>query len=232
MALAHIACLLYGGEMGDALPIVVPDRFRKQISVSRCRQILFSMAYHANTSDVAFPSASTLGKGWEMDESKVRVALRVLEQPPNSYLLRVGGHKVGHHGVMYQLCLPDFDSGDAVRGELHPRRGAERSLPGDTHSVTQAYVKEKVKAGRGKNKLKPKLSDVASVMFDEFWDLYPRKVRREKALEQWAYAVLEVDPQTILEAVPAFAEEVSGHDEEFIALASNWLRDKRWEDER
>jgi len=232
MALAHIACLLYGGEMGDALPIVVPDRYKKQISVSRCRQILFSMAYHANASDVSFPSAATLGKGWEMDESKVRVALRVLEQPPNSYLLRVGGYKVGHHGVKYQLCLPDFDSGDVVVGELQQRQGTERGLHGDSHPDTQAYDKGEVKAGRGKNKLKPKLSDLALVMFDEFWEAYPRKERREKALEQWAYAASEVDPQIILDAVPAFAEEVSCHDEEFIALASNWLRDKRWEDER
>ena len=231
MALAHIACVLYGGELGDALPIVVPDRFKKQISESRCRQVLVSLAYHANSADVSFPSAATVAKGCGFDESKVRVALRVLEGPPNSYLLRIGGYKVGVHGVRYLLQLPDFERGYAREDEVLPKPELKRRSNWEMRSCTQAYDIEEEKDLKKSMSIKPNMTQVALEMFEQFWDAYPRKNRRTKALEQWGYAIQKADPKEIIAAVSLYADQVFGHDEEFIAFASNWVRDERWEDE-
>jgi Asp-tRNA(Asn)/Glu-tRNA(Gln) amidotransferase A subunit family amidase len=71
--------------------------------------------------------------------------------------------------------------------------------------------------------------------FPEFWDAYPRKVDRKKALAAWKTAIgdLGADPAQVVEVAARFAKEQwrLGTEQRYIPLPATWLGDERWTDE-
>ncbi len=69
--------------------------------------------------------------------------------------------------------------------------------------------------------------------FDEFWQAYPRKIKKDKAREAWAKAVSKVSADTIVSAIqklaPVLVAEAS--EPQFIPHASTWLNQERWTDD-
>lgn len=68
--------------------------------------------------------------------------------------------------------------------------------------------------------------------FDEFWEIYPKRVGRGQAVKAWKAALRKTDADTVLAGVTAFAESVAGKDPTFIAHPSTWLNGERWTDDR
>lgn len=235
MALQHIGTILYGGETGDALPIVIPERFKKQIGSQTVRLVWLGLAYHANRGDVAFPTAATLSAGLQVPERKVRCALQVLASPENAYIRRQGTFKVGSHGVPYKLIFDfDHEEGELQDGEDPELGGVYPDaswMDERTQGETQACEKEEVKREGLRRNIKRKLSAHELEMFEIFWDLYPRQERRSDALREWWWAIRKISPEEIIEALPRFISSVEIVDDEFIPFPSNWLSGARWEDE-
>ena len=66
--------------------------------------------------------------------------------------------------------------------------------------------------------------------FASFWDAYPRKEGRQKALE--AFAAVDAPLDLLLSALDTQkkSKQWQKDDGAFIPMPANWLKDRRWED--
>jgi len=84
----------------------------------------------------------------------------------------------------------------------------------------------------GLSKNETTASDHAS-MFDEFFAAYPRPKNRDRSEAEFSKAVKAgADPARIIAAAKAYAAENRGNARHYVAYSDNWLRDRRWEDQR
>jgi hypothetical protein len=80
-------------------------------------------------------------------------------------------------------------------------------------------------------KAKPEPKPDPHTGFTEFWDTYPRKSGKAKALKAWPTAVKKVkgNHQTITEAARCFRDDPNRVDQ-YTPHASTWLNQERWND--
>ena len=70
------------------------------------------------------------------------------------------------------------------------------------------------------------------LMFDAFWQAYPRKVAKLDAVKAWNVALDEkADPAEIVAAAKVYGASRSGQDETYTKHPGPWLRAGRWMDE-
>ena len=251
MVLAHLGDVLMGGADGTSLEIIVPPDKKRSLGEMRCRLVLIGLSYHANKDSYAWPSARTLGEELNMPESKVRVALEVLEE--NGWIKKVSGYKPGSHGTKYQLTLPSFSdpneeveaSGTHLITQIQPHENLpippEYVLQISTQVGTPACDKEEEKE-EDLNKYKFEQLTHALVQkkvskrdsdFQKFWSAYPKKVDPGRTQNMWNVAITKAPIDMIIAAAEryAFEVEVADTDEQYIAHPSNWLFQERWTDE-
>jgi hypothetical protein len=73
--------------------------------------------------------------------------------------------------------------------------------------------------------------DLATAMFDVFWDVYPRHTGgKPMARKAWDKAVKRADPQVIVDGALRFREDPNRLDE-FTPHPSTWLNQSRWTDD-
>lgn len=84
------------------------------------------------------------------------------------------------------------------------------------------------------NPIEPKIepnTNTAHESFIEFWNLYPRKLTRNKARIAYLKALKSADAETILNGLKWWiAGEWRGKEERYIPHAPTWLNQARWED--
>lgn len=73
----------------------------------------------------------------------------------------------------------------------------------------------------------------ASDPFDDWWEVYPKKVGKGQARKAYTTAVKKVDAGTLMEKLELFKahHEKLGTDKRYIPNASTWLNGERWDDE-
>lgn len=66
--------------------------------------------------------------------------------------------------------------------------------------------------------------------FEEFWAAYPKRPNnpRKKAMAAYRKARKNVSQKQLLTAVGLYAAYMAGEDPKFVAMASTWLNDERW----
>ena len=69
--------------------------------------------------------------------------------------------------------------------------------------------------------------------FDQFWKAYPRRVNKAAARRAYMQALRIADAETIYHGAVAYARWCGQNTEaaKYIAHASTWLNNERWEDE-
>lgn len=68
--------------------------------------------------------------------------------------------------------------------------------------------------------------------FDEFWSVYPKKVKKDAARKAWIAAVKRAgSARAIVEGATRYACSRRGQDSKFTAHPTSWLNDGRWADE-
>jgi hypothetical protein len=82
-----------------------------------------------------------------------------------------------------------------------------------------------------RNQKDAKASLLVKNQFDEFWQVYPRKVAKDKARPAFEKALKRADFDEIMAGVRRYASTRSGADPQFTAHASTWLTAGRWADE-
>lgn len=66
--------------------------------------------------------------------------------------------------------------------------------------------------------------------FDDFWELYPRKVSKGRARAAWARATKDTTPAEILHGLTATLPALRDVDERYRPHPATWLDDERWGD--
>lgn len=71
-------------------------------------------------------------------------------------------------------------------------------------------------------------------IFEEFWEAYPRKIRKKVARERWDKAIKREDPEVILWAAKTYAADCKATKREatYIKYPEGWLSGDMWEDYR
>jgi len=73
---------------------------------------------------------------------------------------------------------------------------------------------------------------ITSPLFDEFWQLWPRRDHKLKAISAWSKAAKKIPESELLESVRKYVSRSDlPKDKQFIPLASSWLNGERWNDE-
>ena len=69
------------------------------------------------------------------------------------------------------------------------------------------------------------------MLFDSFWEHYPKRTNRKRALEVWATMTAE-DQQKAVEVIPELGPEIVTDDgPKYTPMAWRWLEGERWNDE-
>jgi hypothetical protein len=69
--------------------------------------------------------------------------------------------------------------------------------------------------------------------FEEFWNLYPRRIAKKAALKSYLRALKDTTHAKIIEGVKRYASycNTKGTEPQFIAHPATWLNQGRWDDE-
>jgi hypothetical protein len=78
---------------------------------------------------------------------------------------------------------------------------------------------------------KDQLGDELSSRFTDFWEIYPRRVGKPRALKAWRAAMKRRhDPELIIKAATAYRDDPQ-RKPQFTAHPSTWLNDERYNDD-
>jgi hypothetical protein len=67
--------------------------------------------------------------------------------------------------------------------------------------------------------------------FEQFWEIYPRKVGKGRAKKALKAALEKTDIETILAGVEGYMANEDMYDLQYVAHPTSWLNGERWEDE-
>jgi hypothetical protein len=67
--------------------------------------------------------------------------------------------------------------------------------------------------------------------FEEFWQVYPRKVGKGQARVAFKTALRKATKDELVSAASTYAESVRSTEQNFIPHASTWLNGERWLDQ-
>ena len=74
-------------------------------------------------------------------------------------------------------------------------------------------------------------SDIYTSSFNKFWEIYPRKVGKKKAMEVWKRIKIDDELLTrILESLEKQIKTQQWDNKKFIPHPATWLRQDRWDD--
>ena len=219
--------------------------------------VYFALCGFCDASGECFPSVETLADKVGRTDRTIRRQMNILE--PAGFVERLKGPKGNRYRVLRtpklddnvtgQICPPaDDDTGQKrpatadtiVRSQrtsmspkdipekLHQRRDTNISCSGDSESF-ELTSRPKTKTKQPKRAAKP---NDYSVEFMEFWQAYPRRVGKAKALQAWNKAIGQGhDPKHIIERATLFAQSPSGQQGKFTPHPTTWLNAGRFEDD-
>jgi DNA-binding transcriptional regulator YhcF (GntR family) len=72
---------------------------------------------------------------------------------------------------------------------------------------------------------------IPTIGFDDFWKVWPRKVKRPDALKSWTRALTRTDASTIVAAATAYAQNPYRPQGQWIPHATTWLNNDCWNDD-
>lgn len=117
---------------------------------------------------------------------------------------------------------PKWEEYQTIRKDLY----SPSSLPPRHASVTDSLRKSTL----SKDKLsKDKVRDIYTPKFEKFWSLYPKKVGKKNAFEQWK-KLTDAERNKTLDDIPKRSEDdkwVNG----YIKDPERYLKNRQWEDE-
>lgn len=208
----------------------LPNALLRFPGLSHASKLVWSrLAQYAGEDGRAFPKVCSLASELAMGE---RQALRLLQELEHAGFLRrikaTGIDRLKHFSDTYIFlwhpCLslpPDgYDGPDLT--DLSPPDLTDMSPPSKRIIVRESKKKE------------PPISPKGDAGFDQFWQAYPRREAKVKALSSWK----KLKPSTvllttILTAIERMKVSPGWQKDEgqFIPLPASWLNGRRWEDE-
>lgn len=129
----------------------------------------------------------------------------------------------------------------ALTGTEPELRGNERVLfPAAKMMIDENLICDLIETTREKDKERTKEKEKERALsnnknkysqdFEEFWEIYPRKIDKQKAYKSW----LKINPgdglkQLIIQSVKEWSACDQWQDENYIPHPTVWLNNRRWE---
>lgn len=136
----------------------------------------------------------------------------------------------------HRIIVPKFDrhNGESAkkRALKNERQARWRSQQPSTDESTKASTSKSTRASTREEKRRS--TPVIPVLFDKFYQAYPRKVAKPKALAAWVKLNPDVElTDRILEAIERArpTEQWRKEKGKFIPHPATWLNERRFEDE-
>ena len=135
--------------------------------------------------------------------------------------------------------LPNFreeQGADSIAERVARHRGKKRHEAPCNDDETIRYTerkKERLEQKDQNTESAPPSGDAGECDddFDKFWEAFPKKVDRLKALEAWVESSRKRPHlNVILSAIEAGKREWKGKDDRYIPTPANWLANERWSD--
>ncbi len=190
----------------DALKIAAQSRCRTPTA----KLVLIMLANYADDNYSSYPSNSKLSDLCGCDERTIKRAIKTLVEDG---LVRVTP-RFSKDGKQTSNSFTIITN----RGDKNDGVGVTKMTP---NTIRDIPVNKESK--RGDKNVYPK-------EFLEWWDLYPRNDgSKKKAFEAWVKAQPLIDQDDLVTATKMFARSCHGKDKTFIAHATTWLNQRRWE---
>lgn len=201
--------------------------------------VLYALADRAsNDGSGAFPSQAWIAQRARCTDRSVRNVLRKLE---DRGVIRKGDPRFVDHiqgnrrptvwDLNLDLRRAENDSGRKVT-TVRPEN--DDSQTGKSRQLGRKPVSDKpsltiLEPSNNQYMLK---SENLSESFDEFWQVYPRRVGKKTARDRFAAAVKRVgDPSVIIDGARRLADDPNLPEARFIPHPSTWLGRDGWEDD-
>ena len=182
------------------------------------KMVLLVIADHANDEGTqSYPSQATIAE-------KASISIRTVQRAVNTLVdegyIRMFKHSGGSANCredrrphLYQINIAKL-RGDTVTGRQDDGNGATLT------TVTGRQSRPK------NHPLEPSKEPSA---FLRFWELYPRKTAKAKAVEAWDKAMRYAKPEEVLAGAERYANDPNRVDS-FTAYPATWLNQHRWND--
>lgn len=176
-------------------------------SEGRAKVVLIGIANHCGDNG-AWPSIATLAKYANSSERSVKRDIKYLQELGELVVEPQGGEgKSQYKTNKYWISISGVTDG-AIRGDRVGKSGVT-ILAHET--LKETYI-------------------TIYAQFEEFWNVYPRKVSKRAALKAFESALSRSGFDEILAGAIRFANDRNLPDAEFIPHPTTWLNGDRWLD--
>jgi hypothetical protein len=109
------------------------------------------------------------------------------------------------------------------------RRQTNKTRTGVQQVFEQNANKKELELEVEQEKIKPLA--IASPLFDEFWQLWPRREGKANAVKAWQKATKKITESDLLEKARAYVTSPTLPQAQFVPHAATWLNGERYNDE-
>lgn len=207
----------------------VPNWMIRDRSVPRNAILVYASLSSRAGMGAIFPSQATIAEESGLSERTVRTMLKSLEE------IGVIERRVRRGGEGQSTSKTDAYT-------LHPNGHTEEPADvagrskgpanGGQGTGNQAHSTPLIEVDREEvDRDTREVSLIASVGFEDFWSVWPRKVAKPDARRAWDKAVKTVPGEVILAAAVAYRDNPGRPDKQFIPHPATWLNRAGWGDE-
>lgn len=174
--------------------------------------VLIHLADRHNPDNGCFPSQSRLAADCEMSRATLNRHLNALEESGLIRREQRYAEDGSQRSTLYHLKM------------RHPLSQNETPpVSAVRHPLSQNETHNQVRLTSKKNQY--------TSSFDEWWQIYPRKVGKGAARRAYEKAIKTTDPASLISAAKRYAHERKGEDQKYTAHPATWLNQERWADE-
>lgn len=211
-----------GPRPEDKFTLISNDFMRDTTIPPRAKAVYLYMRSHLDGWDL---NTSKIAEALSLDRKTVQSAVNDLIE--SGYLTRA--QKRGEDGRMVTVEYTIFAEAQSV-----DQKTDNGTLVGKNYPVGgENFPNEWGKIGPHKKTTKKTTIEDQSPAFDEWWEVYPKKVGKGAARTAYRKAVKKVNPDTLI-ARTRTAKSLWERDKterRFIPNPATWLNQERWEDE-
>lgn len=196
--------------------------FKQNVGSSPGKFILVILANMANQEGKCWPGIDYLANITELSRRTVITHIRGLEELGFiTRTVRPGDGLSGRNSNLYQLSMQQ----SAVTAHSPKVQEMAGQCANDVGQCAALAPKQSI------NNLKNKHSTSNALRFDEWWNLYPRKVERKKSKAIWCRRKLDQMADTIIEDTRTRPTRCASWQGGYIPYPTTYLNGDRWEDE-
>ena len=130
-----------------------------------------------------------------------------------------------------QRILKTFKIEQQIEQQTNPRCRLISILNWGEYQQSEQVIEQQVNNKRTLNKNVKNIKNIYIDQFEEFWNLYDKKVSRSKAESSYRSAMKKTDHNTIMSALTKQKKLWEGRDKAYIKHPTTWLNQECWNDE-